>query len=560
MAALDAEAMSLLGDDPADAAVEVMRFGRQADAAVVGGAFDAADRYDRSLALWYPPVQSADRDSLPEKQLLDSRSRDSLRNDAYVRGGAAIQQDSVVGSLYALNAKPALRALGSEFDETFESEFQEETETLFSLFAESPENWLDASRTNTFTELVRLAVGMNVATGEVLASVEWLRDFGRPFNTAIQFIDPDRLSNPNHYPDTMNIRRGVQKNKYGAPIGYHIQMTHPSDYMSPTNWRWKFVRTRKPWGRLQMIHILEQHRPDQSRGIAEMVSALKEIRITKKFRDVVLQNAVVNATYAASIESDMPPAEAFAALGGSDNPAEGLNQFAAHYLDQIAQYTGAAKNLSIDGVRIPHLYPGTKLNLHKAGEGGPLGTEFEQSLLRYIAASLGVSYEQLARDYSKTNYSSARAALAETWKRMAAIKRMVADRFANSVYRLWLEEAIQKGLITSLPARARSDGWLYQGMNLDAIARAEWIGASKGQIDELKETQAAILRLRHGLSTLEIEAGRLGRDWRALTRQQAREMEARQEAGLPTSVEDNTVNAISGDPREAEGVEGESND
>ena len=46
------------------------------------------------------------------------------------------------------------------------------------------------------------------------------------------------------------------------------------------------------------------------------------------------------------------------------------------------------------------------------GKGGPLGQEFEQSLLRYIAAALGVSYEQLSKDYSQTNYSSARAAMA----------------------------------------------------------------------------------------------------------------------------------------------------
>ncbi len=55
-----------------------------------------------------------------------------------------------------------------------------------------------------------------------------------------------------------------------------------------------------------MLHIFEQQRPDQTRGVAAMVSALKEMRITKQFRDVTLQNAVVNATYAASIESDLP--------------------------------------------------------------------------------------------------------------------------------------------------------------------------------------------------------------------------------------------------------------
>ena len=314
---------------------------------------------------------------------------------------------------------------------------------------------------------------------------------------------------------------------------------------------WKRVPTRKPWGRLQMLHIFEQQRPDQSRGIAEMVSALKEIRITKQFRDITLQNAVVNATYAASIESDLPSAEVFQSLGGGDATSAAMNEYVTNYLSKISEYSGNARNLTIDGVKIPHLFPGTKLNLLPAGKGGPLGQNFEASLLRYIAAALGVSYEQLSRDYTQTNYSSARAAMSETWKRMGSVKRIVADRFASTIYRLWLEEAVNKGIIQTLPAAAKREGWLYQSMRLDAISRCEWIGASKGQIDELKETQAAVLRLQYNLSTDEDEAARLGKDWRVLKRQRAREKEMDTKLGLETPASTNMMNAASGSPSEA---------
>ncbi len=542
---LDAEARALLGE-PNTTVTSPLR-----ESALVGGAHDAAKRNERMLALWSPPLRSADLDLIPEKGTLDARTRDVLRNDAYVRGGAVIHQDNIVGSLYALNAKPVSRILGPDFDESWEEEFQAEVEERFTLWAESPDNWVDASRVNTFTEMVRLAVGVHVAAGEVLASVEWLRDAGRPFNTAIQFIDTDRLSTPATEPDNPRIVGGVEKNARGAPIAYHIRVAHPSDWRMPgRNMKWKRVPARKPWGRLQIIHILEQNRPDQTRGVAEMVAALKEIRITKQFRDVVLQNAVVNATYAASIESDLPSAEVFAALGGVDNPAEAMGQWAASYLSQIAEYSGGAKNLALDGVRIPHLFPGTKLHLHKPGDGGPLGQDFEQSLLRYIAAALGISYEQLSRDYTNTNYSSARAAMAETWKRMGALKRMVADRFATTIYRLWLEEVVNKGILTSLPRAARAEGWLYQDQRLDALSRCDWIGASRGQIDELKETQAAVLRLKYNLTTEEDEIARMGRDWRATKRQRAREKAMDRELGLETPQDPNMVNAISGDPRQ----------
>lgn len=528
---------------------EVDASGATESAALVGGAYDGASRTEKMLSLWAPPIQSADADLLPEKGSIDGRVRDSFRNDAYIRGGGVIHKDSIVGSLYALNAKPASRALGKGFDDKWEEEFQEETEELFTLAAESPDNWFDASRHNTLTEMVRLAVGINAAGGEVLSSVEWIRERDRPFNTAIQFIDADRLCNPSHLIYDSTVRGGVRKNRRGAAVGYYVRKQHPRDLSLELMAEPTYVPARKPWGRLQMIHIFEQQRPDQSRGVSEMVAALKEIRITRKFRDVVLQNAVVNATYAASIESDLPSHEVFAAMGAGD-PSKAMEQATASYLEQIAAYSGNAKNLAIDGVKIPHLFPGTKLNLHKAGEGGPLGTDFEQSLLRYIAAALGVSYEQLSRDFTKTNYSSARAAMAETWKRMTSIKRMTADKFATIVYRLWLEEMVNNGRISSLPDVARQPGWLYEPLRLDALSRCEWIGASRGQIDELKETQAAVLRLKYNLSTEEQEMARLGQDWRAVKKQRAREIAMDEQLGLTRPEDDNMMNATTGDPRE----------
>lgn len=522
------------------------------ESAFVGGAFDAASRTERSLALWHPSLNSADHDIIPDKQELDARSRDVMRNDAYVRGGATIHQDNIVGSLYALNSKPKTRLLGQGFDDEWEVEFQEEVEERFTLWAESLDNWVDAARRNTFTDLVRLAVGVHTAGGEVLAQVVWARNgLGRPFNTAIQMIDTDRLSNPPSMPYLDDrIRGGIERDVYGGPQAYHVRVAHPSDYRTPGNYKWVRVPARKPWGRPQMIHIFEQHRPDQTRGVAEMVTALKQIRMTKKFQDVTLQNAVVQATYAAAIESDLPAADVYAQMGGVNDPGAAFGEYVKSYLSQVADYSGGAKNLQLDGVKIPHLFPGTKLNMIPLGKGGPLGQDFEKSLLRYIAASLGVSYEQLSKDYSDTNYSSARAAMSETWKRMGAVKRQVADRFASTIYRLWLEEAVNRKRIESLPARARQAGWLYDAQRLDALSWCEWIGASKGQIDELKETQAAVLRLKYNLSTQEQEAARLGKDWRSVNKQRKREVEMQSEFSILPNADDNMMNAASGDVRE----------
>jgi lambda family phage portal protein len=493
----------------------------------MGGAYEGAERMGRELASWNPVIKPADGEmTARDKMTADARGRDLVRNSGLMQGATSIHKDSIVGSLFRLNAKPNYKLLG--LDKQWAVEFAAEAEAKFLMYAESQDNWLDAARMNGLTMQVRLAIAGFFAVGEVLSTVEWLRDAGRPFNTAFQMIDPDRLSNPYDTDDSATLRRGVERNQYGAPQAYHIRMAHPNDQTAfMDTYRWKRVPIRKPWGRLQVIHLIEQNRPDQTRGVAEMVSVLKEMRMTKKFHEITLQNAIVGASFAATIESDLPPDQAFDSIGAHDGSIAKLG-YASQLLQAIAAYTSGARNLEIDGVKIPHLFPGTKLNIQRPGSIGGVGEGFEQSLLRYVASALGLSYEQFSRDYTKTNYSSARASMNETWKYMQSRKKVVADRYAGHVYSLWLEEAINKGQITSLP---RGFDY-YAGQNKDAISASMWIGASRGQIDELKETQAAVMRIKAGLSTYEIEASRLGFDFRDLFEQQASEKEQMEELGL----------------------------
>lgn len=523
--------------------------GVRAPSAIAGGAYEGADAFSRELATWRPSRRSADGDLLPIKEMADSRSRDSIRNDAFIQGGVSVHKDSIVGDQYRLNSKPQFSVLG--LDETWASEFQVEVETKFTLTAEGADCWLDAAGTKTLTDMVRMVVGQVLSGGEALAVGEYLRASSRPCRTAIQMIDPDRLSNPMYEAPNPRLKGGIRTDRYGRPITYYIREHHPTEYDYANNMRWRAVDAKKPWGRTQVIHVYEQLRPGQSRGVSDLVAALKELRITRRFRDIVLQNAVLNATFAATIESAVPET-ALQSLGSRNGPEGGLgiDAYATELMASIAEYHGDGRGTTLNGVKIPHLFPGTKLNMLPAGKGGPLGQEFEQSLLRYIAAALGISYEELSRDFTQTNYSSARAAMAQTWRFMQARKHLVADRFASQVFSLWLEEAISNGLLET--TKGFAPDFFYQPLHKEALTNCTWIGASRGQIDELKETQAAVLRLKYNLSTLEAEQARLGLDWRETIRQKAREKLEFEAHDLldPTLVQDNSINAASGSPQE----------
>lgn len=487
----------------------------------LGGGLEGAERTTRATFNWNPAIISPDMQYAHSGTTALARAQDMVQNDGYANGAVAIHRDSVVGSQYKLNAKPNAKVLGAT--EGWAEEFQEVTEARFNMVAESPECWFDARRMATFTGLIRLAVGGFAMTGEVLASCEWINGGRtsmqrRPFGTAIQMLSPYRLSNPNNMTDTSTMRSGVKLDKYGAPIGYYLRTAFPGDITDLDQWKWEYQPARFDWGRRRILHIIESLLPSQSRGISEMVSVLKQMRMTRNFQEVTLQNAIVNATYAAAIESELPSELVFSQMGLGQDP---MNEMLNSYMKRLAEYTGASKNIQIDGVKIPHLFPGTKLNMKPAGTPGGVGTDYEESLLRNIAASLGLSYEQFSRDYTKTNYSSARASMAETWKFMESRKRLVADRMASMIYTLWLEEEVNAGNVPLPKGFTWKD--FYDPIKRDALCNSEWIGASRGQIDEKKETEAAILRIKNGLSTYEAEISRLGGDFRETFKQRARE-------------------------------------
>lgn len=532
--------------------------GQLLEESAMGGGYEGADRLGRELNSYRPRVLSADSSmSELDKQVMDARGNDLLRNVGPMQGASYVYRDSIVGSHYRLNAHPVLRVLRQYgVDETWMDEFQQEVEAKFGLWAESDDNWCDATRTTNFTGLIRLGLCVAFAGGEYLGTAEWAND-GRPYRTCIQTVDCDRLSNPMGDMDTPFLRRGIERNRRGVPIAAHIREAHQSDaFNGEKAYRWRRVPFRKPWGRLQVIHLLEQSRADMTRGVAPLAAAIKETHMGRKFHEITLQNAIVNASYAAAIESELPSQMAFSSIGAEEGP-EAMVSAQMAMLGAIAEYARGGKNLQIDGVKIPHLYPGSKLKMMPAGTVGGVGQGFEDSLNRWISRTLGVSYEEYTNDYSKTNYSSSKAAANSTRRRMNAHKRAFSDRLANAVYALWMEEAIHDGSIEAVkPILAKDPDFFYRPLMKEAICKASWIGASAGQVDELKETQAAVMRIANGLSTLEIECAKLGNDYRDILQQQAREVKQRRALGLPdfpgNATKPGTLNSQRGTSAEAQ--------
>src|SRR3546814_1219379 len=90
----------------------------------------------------------------------------------------------------------------------------------------------------------------------------------------------------------------------------------------------------------------------------------------------------------------MPNADVIAAMGGGD---QGFMNAVGQYMSMLQDFLGASENIAIDGVKMPHLFPGTKLNILPMSTPGGIGSDFEDSLIRKLAATFGVGFSEMSQ-------------------------------------------------------------------------------------------------------------------------------------------------------------------
>lgn len=476
-------------------------------------AHDGASRVSSQLASWQPFGGSADTDTLLDLPALTSRSRDLTRNNGIAAGAIQTITDNVVGTGLRLQANPDWLLLGQTKE--WAQAWARKVEGLWRTWAESTE--CDAGRQLTFAGLTTLVFRSGLLNGEGLALPIWQPEVGGAFATRLFVIEPDRLCNPQYAFDTRYRRGGIDIDDYGRPLNFWIRTTHPGDIIAgyATPGQWDCIPATTAWGRKRVIFMAEKERPGQTRSKPIFSAVMQQFKMLDRYAGAELDAAVVNAMIAAFIETPMEMEGLMEMFGGADGgPA------VKAWMDAKAMPQNRAKLKS--GAIVP-LYPGEKLASFNPSRPAAGFATFTEAVLRHIATGINLPYELLLKDFSKTNYSSARAALLEAWRYFRSKRQWLSDNWARPVYDLWLEEAVNAGLI-------EAPGF-YQ--NRSAYTRSRWIGAGRGWVDPVKEAQAAMIRMDSGLSTLEAECAEQGLDWEEVLHQQAREMALRQELGLP---------------------------
>lgn len=488
--------------------------------AMAGGetAHVAASRTHQDVARWYPRNWSAQGALSYDRQLLSARIHDLARNDGWAGAGVQRLVDNVIGAGWRLVAKPNARALGISQEES--DQLAAEMEAVWRDYCEDPDCLGDVGGQHSVGMQQALAFAHWAWDGEAFGVFYYLDRPGK-YATALNVIDPDRLSTPQGMIEGPNLRDGIRLGSNGERLGYYVRVGHPDDPSQLTGAmgaRWEYVARSTAWGRRVVIHHYEPTRAGQLRGAPLLRSVVKKMRMIGRYDEVELQAAVLNALLTAFIETPLDQEALAASLAGNGEEDPYTKARAAYH---------EAGPISMDGVRVNFQYPGEKVNIAPATRPASGFEQFQRAGLRNMASAAGMSYEQWTMDWSQVNYSSARAALLEVWRGLTARQGHFVGGFQQPWYCNVMEEAIETGRI-KLPA-----GWPSFQEKRGAYCSARWIGPGRGWVDPEKEAKGAGLRMEHGLSTLERECAEQGLDWQEVLQQRARERNEMLRLGLP---------------------------
>lgn len=502
--------------------------------------YKAADPISRELGCWQPPLVSADRAMIPDKAKTEGRARDLVRNNGYARGAVQNQKDRIIGSRYRLQLQPAYKLLG--IDSKLSAEWASMVEVAYHAFADDPDCWIDAQRKRTFAQFLREAVATEMVQGECFVVRQW-RPSPYGFSTCFTTVEPERVSTPKEYgsiggadvelPNGNRIRAGIEIDSFGQAVAYYIKRRHDKDYGSlsiGSVGEWDRITKYNEFGWRQVIHIFEQDQPDQTRGFSSMASTLQKMKMMDMQEDLELQQTQLNTAFAMYVKTSLGRQRADEMLGVS------TNQYAdavGNVLDSHSDFYGR-NGVNINGVKLPILFPEDEIGVLQPHNQPSNHDQFKDGLMRQNARGWGMSFEEASGDFSKTSYSSARAAMQMAWQYVQAKRAAIADKLATQMFRLWFDEAVVRGAIP-LPDGVEywPDNSVANSQRFSWLTKCNWIGSGKIVIDEYKQAKSNEIALGTHQSALADILAENGMDIETLLDEHVRTRQMFEERGLP---------------------------
>lgn len=479
-------------------------------AAQRGFGYTGAGTTSPALRNWNPAAGSPNYDTLSDLQTLRARSRDAHRNHPIAIGSTDTKVTHVVGT--GLRPKPQIdrEFLGLSDEEAMA--WEAAAARIFSLHCDR----LDIEGELSFAELQQLSFRSILESGDLLGVRRYRQRRGDLLATRIQIVEADRISNPHFGPDTRTLAAGIETDRDGRTVAYHVADSHPGEILlKPISWERVLARGRA--GRRAKLFFFKS-RPGQRRGIPDLAPMLERLKQLTRLSESELAAAVVSSFFtvfikqAQAVDGDIPSLDGYLTADGESS----------ENVDAAGRPVADERELHLGNGTIIELDDGEEISTASPGRPNDAFAPFWEAIVREIGMSVGLPYEVLIKHF-QASYSASRAAFLIAWKYFFGKRGWLGGGFCQMAYEWTISEAIAREL---LPAPGFFENPLVRRAYLDA----RWIGDAPGQIDPLKETKAAREKVDGGLSTEEEEMLALsGADWARQQPQRKREAAARTE-------------------------------
>lgn len=475
-----------------------------------------ASRKRKSLKDWKDGGGSAAEDIHENLSVLRTRSRDLYMGVPLATGALKSYRTNVIGS--GLIPKPILDAETLHLTEGQKEALEKQISNEFYLWADSTA--CDAERLSTFYELQQLAFLSWLMSGDVFALLQTRKRPGTPYQTCILLVEADRVCTPGTYQDITideKIMGGVEVNEDGEVVAYHICKRHPLSYRGASINPNDFIKVEaygKETGRRNILHVMSRERIGARRGVPMLAPVIEALKQIGRYTDAELTAAVVQGYQAILIETETASTEPpVGEVGEEDSQKDFLQQ------------TEDKGEIKLGPGAILDLRPGEKAKPFNPSRPNSNFDNFLNAIAKQIGAALEEPPELLMKTFT-ASYSASRAALLEAWKSFSEWRDWMTEKFCQPIYEEWLAEAVAIG-------RVSAPGFFTDPMIRKAYCNAQWYGPTQGQLDPVKEVEAAELRVQYGFSTRAKEAMELtGTDFRDNIGQARRETEMMKQAGL----------------------------
>ena len=423
---------------------------------------------NRLLSNFIQTSKSADTEIKQSLRVLRNRARDLARNNAYARRFINVYTDNVIGAKgvhLQVRSRDPNGALDSFANNMIERRWKE---WGYQCSADGKMSWVDCQR--LFAETF-------ARDGEVLIRI--IKNFDNPYKFAIEFIEADFLDTELNtiLPNKNEVRMGIEINKFGKPINYHLLKRHPNDDLNVSASSYPGIKYNIVSAN-EIIHFYHQERPHQTRGIPPLSSCLKNLKMLDGYMEAELVAARVGASKMGFFKSADADSYTGEDKTNTNNPV-----------------------MSAEPGTFEQLPTGTDFQTFDPQHPTTAFKDFTKSIIRSIASSLNISYTTLANDLESVNYSSIRQGALEERNYFQCEQYKITRNFHDIVYANWLEMALLTDVLSGLPPS-----------KFPKFNQPIWRGRGWQWIDPKKEVEALKVGVENGFLSHQDVQATYGRD------------------------------------------------